>query len=46
MTVAVTPNGYADALTQNPDDGKEYFVMPEEVNMQMSDFLHALDDKT
>lgn len=46
VTVAVTPNGYADALTQNPDDGKEYFVMPEEVNMQMSDFLHALDDKT
>lgn len=46
VAVAVTPNGYADAITKNPDDGKEYFVMPEEVNMQMSDFLHALDDKT
>ena len=38
MTVAVTPNGYADAIT----DGK--FVMPEERRMTFADFLDILDD--
>nr|XP_022340537.1 jmjC domain-containing protein 7-like isoform X2 [Crassostrea virginica] len=37
VTVAVTPNGYADAVT----DGK--FVMPEERRMTMADFLDILD---
>lgn len=45
MTVAVTPNGLADGLAINKDDGKEYFVMPEEATMRMGDFLKALDDK-
>ncbi|XP_048751149.2 bifunctional peptidase and (3S)-lysyl hydroxylase Jmjd7-like [Ostrea edulis] len=37
VTVAVTPNGYADAIT----DGK--FVMPEERQMAMSEFLDIMD---
>lgn len=37
MTVAVTPNGYADAIT----DGK--FVMPEERRMEMSNFLDIME---
>ena len=37
MTVTVTPNGYADAVT----DGK--FVMPEERRMTISKFLDILD---
>jgi jumonji domain-containing protein 7 len=44
VNVAVTPNGYADGIAKNRD-GKEYFVMPEEVSMTMSDFLDALDSK-
>ncbi|XP_013074420.2 bifunctional peptidase and (3S)-lysyl hydroxylase Jmjd7-like [Biomphalaria glabrata] len=36
VTVAVTPNGYADAIS----DGK--FVMPEERRMEMSQFLDIL----
>lgn len=45
MTVALTPNGYADGIATNPDDDKEYFVMPEEGTMKMREFLYALDDK-
>ena len=37
VTVAVTPNGYADAVTE----GK--FVMPEERMMKLSQFLDILD---
>lgn len=44
VTVAITPNGYADGITLNKEDGKEYFVMPEEASMRMNDFLHTLDD--
>lgn len=44
VTVAITPNGYADGITLNEEDGKEYFVMPEEATMRMNDFLHSLDD--
>lgn len=44
VTVAITPNGYADGITLNQEDGKEYFVMPEEASMRMNDFLHTLDD--
>ena len=35
MTVAVTPNGYADALS----DDKRLFVMPLEETMTMDRFL-------
>ncbi|XP_062597221.1 bifunctional peptidase and (3S)-lysyl hydroxylase Jmjd7-like [Saccostrea cucullata] len=37
VTVAVTPNGYADAITE----GK--FIMPEERRMTMSEFLDIMD---
>lgn len=43
VTVAVTPNGYADGIAIK--DGKEYFVMPEEKLLKMGDFLNKLDDK-
>lgn len=43
VTVAVTPNGYADGIALK--DQKEYFVMPEEKLMKMGDFLNQLDDK-
>lgn len=39
VTVAVTPNGYADAVCE----GK--FVMPEEREMKMKDFLDVLERK-
>lgn len=38
VTVAVTPNGYADAVT----DGQ--FVMPYEKTMQMKDFLNIIEN--
>ena len=43
--MAITPNGYADGIAFNSKDEKEYFVMPEETNMKMKEFLYALDDK-
>lgn len=42
--MALTPNGYADGIAVNEDDGNEYFVMPEDGTMKMRDFLNALDD--
>jgi hypothetical protein len=45
VTVALTPNGYADGIAADPKTGKEYFVMPEEATMKMREFLYALDDK-
>jgi jumonji domain-containing protein 7 len=46
VTVAVTPNGYADGLAfKTTEKGKvQYFVTPEEVNMTMKEFLKKLDD--
>ncbi|GAB0096810.1 JmjC domain-containing protein [Sergentomyia squamirostris] len=44
ITVAVTPNGYADGIAKC--NNKEYFVMPEERKMKMSDFLDKLDNKS
>lgn len=41
ITVAVTPNGYADGLAKQ--NGIEYFVMPEDQIMKMSQFLDNLD---
>lgn len=38
VSVAVTPNGYADA----PNDG--YFVMPEERTMQLASFLEVMEN--
>ncbi|XP_055592680.1 bifunctional peptidase and (3S)-lysyl hydroxylase Jmjd7 [Uranotaenia lowii] len=43
VTVAVTPNGYADGLASL--DGEEYFVLPLEMEMPMDEFLDALDRK-
>ncbi|KAL3150254.1 hypothetical protein ABBQ32_000107 [Trebouxia sp. C0010 RCD-2024] len=47
VTVAVTPNGRADAVCnieagQKPDKQKPYFVLPLERQMHMSDFLKLL----
>ncbi|ORX61365.1 Clavaminate synthase-like protein [Hesseltinella vesiculosa] len=42
ITVAVTPNGYADAVTLNPTTNKEYFVLPHEEQMTMDAFLKSL----
>ncbi|RZC40706.1 Cupin 8 domain containing protein [Asbolus verrucosus] len=46
VTVAMTPNGYADGLaTQITSKGRmKYFVMPEEVEMSIENFLNKLDD--
>lgn len=44
VNVAITPNGYADGIAMH-SNGKEYFVMPEEASMSMSEFLDSLDDK-
>ncbi|XP_061724311.1 bifunctional peptidase and (3S)-lysyl hydroxylase Jmjd7 [Cydia pomonella] len=44
VTVAVTPNGLADGITTN-DEGNEYFVMPFEVDMTMTEFLDCLEQK-
>lgn len=51
VTVAVTPNGYADGLTSHSDvkckdfEDLEYFVMPEEREMRMQEFLESLNNK-
>ncbi|CAG5089064.1 Similar to Jmjd7: Bifunctional peptidase and (3S)-lysyl hydroxylase Jmjd7 (Mus musculus), partial [Cotesia congregata] len=42
VTVAVTPNGYADAIVS--DNGKKLFTLPEEREMKMSSFLDKLDN--
>lgn len=44
VIVAVTPNGYADGLAAD-DKGKVHFVMPEEKNITVSEFLDRLDKK-
>lgn len=43
VSVAVTPNGYADAIVKQ-DDAKEFFVMPEERLLTMSAFLDTLEN--
>lgn len=42
VNVAVTPNGYADGLATHNE--KEYFVLPEEQQMTMGNFLNKLDE--
>ncbi|XP_075985423.1 jumonji domain containing 7 [Anticarsia gemmatalis] len=44
VTVAITPNGLADGITTN-DKNEEYFVMPYDMNMTMSEFLDCLEQK-
>lgn len=44
VSVAVTPNGYADAITKLHDTMEEFFVMPEERFLAMSEFLDALEN--
>lgn len=43
VTVAVTPNGYADGVAAD-NAGIEHFVMPHEKSMEMSEFLDTLDE--
>lgn len=43
VTVALTPNGYADGL--NSINGQEYFILPEERRMTMKTFLELLMSK-
>ncbi|CAO3652377.1 unnamed protein product [Cunninghamella echinulata] len=45
ITVAVTPNGYADAVTYDPIAKKDYFILPHEEQMSFKDFLNHLHDK-
>ncbi|KAK5646056.1 hypothetical protein RI129_004520 [Pyrocoelia pectoralis] len=44
VTVAITPNGYADGLIDvtNNDSHTEFFVMPEERTMKMTEFLNNM----
>ncbi|ORY96542.1 putative pla2g4b [Syncephalastrum racemosum] len=45
VTVATTPNGYADAVTFDPKTQKEYFAMPYEQSMPFGRFLDILEGK-
>ena len=42
VNVAITPNGYADGIALK--DKKEYFVIPEEQDMTMKEFLDKLNN--
>ncbi|XP_077258003.1 bifunctional peptidase and (3S)-lysyl hydroxylase JMJD7-like [Temnothorax americanus] len=44
VSVAVTPNGYADAIAERDDDAKEFFVMPEDRLLTISAFLDTLEN--
>ncbi|XP_017128379.1 bifunctional peptidase and (3S)-lysyl hydroxylase JMJD7 [Drosophila elegans] len=44
VDVAITPNGYADGLATQK--GKEYFVLPLETKMKLSELVRRLDDPT
>ncbi|KAJ8970672.1 hypothetical protein NQ317_012354 [Molorchus minor] len=43
VTVAITPNGFADGL--NRINGEEFFVLPQETDMKMKEFLEFLGKK-
>ncbi|CAO3650939.1 unnamed protein product [Cunninghamella blakesleeana] len=45
ITVAVTPNGYADAVIYDPKTKQNYFVLPHEEQMSFKEFLTHLHDK-
>ncbi|KAH8270065.1 hypothetical protein KR018_003461 [Drosophila ironensis] len=42
VDVAITPNGYADGLASQK--GREYFVLPLEAKMKLSEVVRRLDD--
>ncbi|XP_031632331.1 bifunctional peptidase and (3S)-lysyl hydroxylase Jmjd7 [Contarinia nasturtii] len=42
VSVAATPNGLADGIATKMPENKEYFVLPEERRMKMSEFLDKL----
>ncbi|KAL4716497.1 hypothetical protein ACJJTC_015925 [Scirpophaga incertulas] len=44
VTVALTPNGYADGIAMDKN-GRELFVMPYETDMKMNEFLDILEQK-
>jgi jumonji domain-containing protein 7 len=46
VTVATTPNGYADAVTYDPVTKKDYFVMPHEKHITFDSFLDLMEGKT
>ncbi|XP_053695549.1 bifunctional peptidase and (3S)-lysyl hydroxylase Jmjd7 isoform X3 [Sabethes cyaneus] len=43
VTVAITPNGYADGLAKH--EGEDFFVLPLETQMTMDRFLDCLDSR-
>ncbi|KAL0081388.1 jmjC domain-containing protein 7 [Phycomyces blakesleeanus] len=45
ITVAITPNGYADAVTLDKITGKEYFAMPYEKVMPFDRFIDTIEGK-
>lgn len=44
ISVAVTPNGYADAIAKADNAAEEFFVMPEERDLTMFEFLDELEN--
>lgn len=44
VTVAMTPNGLADGITED-EYGVEHFVTPYEVKMRMGEFLSLLENQ-
>ncbi|KAI9023501.1 cupin-like domain-containing protein [Phycomyces nitens] len=45
VTVAITPNGYADAVTVDQSTAKEYFAMPYEKIMPFDQFIDIMESK-
>ncbi|KAK4515909.1 uncharacterized protein ATC70_010867 [Mucor velutinosus] len=45
VTVAATPNGYADAVTFDPATQKEYFTMPYQDHMTFNTFMDLMEGK-
>lgn len=43
VTVAVTPNGFADAIAFNQEENKEMFVLPEERTLTISELFERLE---
>lgn len=44
ISVAVTPDGFADAVTRD-EEGKSWFVEPCVEQMTMGEFLERLEDR-
>ncbi|KAI8378028.1 cupin-like domain-containing protein [Radiomyces spectabilis] len=45
VTVASTPNGYADAVTMDEVTQQKYFALPHEQRMPFSDYLDLIEGK-